>query len=83
MTGSPIEQPGVWQLLTPKWRSTLTRGRQGRGGNGKVILLSVIGLIFWTAIFGILYRVLKSFRATEEIGVLVPGKLLGILSAES
>jgi ABC-2 type transport system permease protein len=76
---SPVIQPGVWQLLTPKWRSTLTRGRQGRGGNGKVVLLSIIGLVFWAAIFGVLYRVLKSFRATEEIGILVPGKLLGIM----
>ncbi|MEO8295570.1 MAG: hypothetical protein ABI613_08660 [Gemmatimonadota bacterium] len=72
-------QPGVHTLLAPKWRSMLTRGRQGRSGaRGKVILLSVVGIIFWAAIFGILYRVLKYFKGTEEIGILVPGKLLSI-----
>ena len=76
---TPIIQPGIHTLLTPKWRSMLTRGRQGRSGaSGKVILLSIVGLIFWLAIFGVLYRVLKYFKATEEIGILVPGKLLSI-----
>ncbi|MEO8199847.1 MAG: hypothetical protein ABI679_04925 [Gemmatimonadota bacterium] len=76
---TPFVQPGVHTLLTPKWRSMLTRGRQGRSGaGGKVALLSVIGVIFWLGIFFVMYRVLKSFRSTEEIGILVPGKLLSI-----
>ncbi len=77
---TPIPQPHVWQLLMPKWRSALTRGRQGRSGaSGKAILLGLVGVLFWLGIFFIMYRVLKSFRATEEIGTLVPGKLLGIM----
>jgi ABC-2 type transport system permease protein len=79
MTDSPIAQPTIWTLLSPKWRSALTRGRQGRrGASGKVILISLVGVVFWIAIFGVLYKVLKYFKSTEEIGILVPGKLLSM-----
>jgi ABC-2 type transport system permease protein len=58
----------------------MTRGRQGRtGAGGKVLALSVIGIFFWLGIFFLMFRVLRSFRATEEIGILVPGKLLSML----
>lgn len=78
MTHSPIPQPAIWTLLTPKWRSTLARGRQGRrDATGKVILLTLVGLLFWLATFWVMYRVLKTFRSTEEIGILLSGKLLG------
>jgi ABC-2 type transport system permease protein len=79
MTDSPITQPAIWTLLAPKWRSALTRGKQGRrGASGKVILISIVGVLFWITIFGVLYRVLKYFKSIEEIGILVPGKLLGM-----
>ena len=79
MTDSPITQPAIWTLLAPKWRSALTRGEQGRrGASGKVILIAAVGVVFWCATFLVLYRVLKYFKGTEEIGVWVPGKLLGM-----
>ena len=76
-----MKQPGLVHVLTPKWRTTLTRARQERasGGRGKAIVLAVVGLIFWAAVFGVLFRVLRYFKNTQEIGALLAGKLLGIL----
>jgi ABC-2 type transport system permease protein len=76
-----VKQPSLVHVLTPKWRTALTRARQERdsGGRGKAIVLAVVGLIFWAAVFGVLFRVLRYFKNTEEIGALLAGKLLGIL----
>ncbi len=38
----------------------------------------VVGLIFWAAVFGVLFRVLKYFRGVQEIGALLAGKLLSL-----
>jgi len=75
-----VKQPGLVHVLTPKWRTALTRARQERasGGRGKAITLAVVGLVFWAAVFGVLFRVLRYFKNTEEIGALLAGKLLGI-----
>jgi ABC-2 type transport system permease protein len=76
-----VKQPGLVHVLTPKWRTALTRARQERasGGRGKAITLAVVAVIFWAAVFGVLFRVLRYFKGTEEIGALLAGKLLGIL----
>jgi ABC-2 type transport system permease protein len=63
----------------PKWRTLLARWREERTtGPGKILILSFIGLVFWSAVFAVLYRMLKYFRAVEDIGPLLAGKLLGI-----
>ena len=64
-------------LLTPKWRTARTRYRQGQT-RGKAAIVGVVGVIFWAAVFGVLYRVLSYFRGVEEIGSLLASKLLGI-----
>lgn len=76
-----MKQPGLVHVLTPKWRTALTRARQERasGGRGKAVVLAVVGLVFWVAVFGVLFRVLRYFKNTQEIGALLAGKLLGIL----
>ncbi len=76
-----MSQPGLVHVLTPKWRTALTRARQERatGGRGKAITLAIVALVFWAAVFGVLFRVLRYFKNTEEIGALLAGKLLGIL----
>ena len=73
--------PSLVHVLLPKWRTALTRMRQERdeGGRAKLIVLAVVGLIFWLAVFGVLFRVLRYFRNTQEIGALLAGKLLGIV----
>lgn len=66
-------------MLTPKWRSALTRLRQEQSGSGgRILLLSVVGLVFWAAAFGIAYWVLSLLRGVEEIGNLLASKMLGV-----
>ena len=67
-------------VLQPKWRTALTRARQERasGGTGKAIILTVVGLLFWAAVFGVLLRVLRYFKGVQEIGALLAGKLLSL-----
>jgi ABC-2 type transport system permease protein len=66
-------------ILTPKWRTTMTRLREERSGQGgRLLLVGSVGLIFWLAVFGVLYRVLRYFRGVEEIGPLLAGKLLAL-----
>ena len=66
------------RILEPKWRTGLTRMRQGQGRGGKALIVGTVGLIFWSATFGVLYRVLVYFRGVEEIGPLLAGKLLSL-----
>jgi ABC-2 type transport system permease protein len=73
-------QPRVWTVLTPKWRSVLARLRQEQAGSGaRALLLGLVALLFWAAVFGIAYRVLRYFRSVEDIGNLMAGKVLGII----
>jgi ABC-2 type transport system permease protein len=77
---SKPDRAGVWTVLTPKWRSVLARLRQEETGSGaRAILLGLVALIFWAAVFGIAYRVLRYFRGVEDIGNLMAGKVLGII----
>ena len=76
----PRSQPGLWTLLTPKWRGALARLRQERRGSwAKLTLFVVAGGLFWTAIFGIAFRVLSYIQQVADIGDLLAGKVLGII----
>ena len=66
-------------IIGPKWRTTIARGQEGEGGRGKLVVMGTVGLVFWLAVFGVLYRVLGYFRGVEEIGPLLAGKLLGLV----
>lgn len=76
-----MTQPSLAHVLQPKWRTALQRLREERakGGSGKLILLALVGGAFWAGVFGVLYRILKSLRAVEELGPLIPGKILGLV----
>ena len=77
---APTRQPSLTTILTPKWRSALARLRQRDSGtNTRILLLALVGLGFWSAIFGIAFRVLRYFRGVPDIGNLVAAKILGIL----
>ena len=75
-----LSQPGIWALLTPKWRGAFARLRQERRGSwGRFLLLAVVGGGFWAAIFGIAFRVLSYIQRVEDIGDLLATKVLGII----
>ena len=73
-------QPRLWTLLTPKWRSALTRANQDRTDSRiRLLLLAFVGLFFWVAVFGIAFRVLRYLRGVDEIGDLMSGKVLEVI----
>ena len=78
MTALP--QPSLRTILVPKWRSALNRLRQERsGGSGKFMLLALVALGFWAAVFGVSFRVLRYIQQTSEVGVPLASKLLSII----
>jgi ABC-2 type transport system permease protein len=80
MTASVLPGPGLWTVLTPKWRGALVRLRHERtASRTKFFLLTTIGVCFWTAVFGIAFRVLRYIRHVEDIGNLLAAKVLGII----
>src|SRR3954464_14168156 len=73
-------RPGLWTVLTPKGHSVVGRLRQEqRGSGGRAVLLGLVAIVFWSAVFGVAYRVLRYFRAVEDIGNLMAAKVLGII----
>jgi len=75
-----VKQPSLTHVLQPKWRTALQRLREERSGGGaKLVILSVVALGFWSAVFGILYKMLRYFRGVEDLGPLLAGKLLGLV----
>ena len=79
MTPENRIQPGLWTILTPKWRGALARLRQERKSRAKFVLLALTGLGFWTAVFGVAYRVLHYIQTVQDIGSLLAGKVLSAI----
>ncbi len=80
MTGAARTQPSLWTILTPKRRRVLARLRQERtGSRAKFLLLALTGIGFWTAAFGIAYRVLSYIQRVPDLGTLLAGKMLGVI----
>jgi len=71
--------PGVLAILGPKWRTLRAGLRNQRSGAGaRAVLLLLLGAGFWTAVFGLAYRVLRYIKGVEEIGPLLAGKMLAV-----
>ena len=68
----------IRELLTPKWRM-MRRRLGGEGSELRVVVLGLIGFIFWGILFGLIYRMLLYFRAAAGIGDILALKLLGII----
>ncbi len=78
MTALP--QPTLQTITTPKWRSAVNRLRQERsGGNGKFVLLLLVALGFWAAVFGMSFRILRYIQSSGEVGVPLAAKFLSIV----
>jgi ABC-2 type transport system permease protein len=72
--------PSILHLLVPKWLTARARSLDDERGRGaRWLLLGVFGALFWTFIYVMLVRLLGYFRGVEEIGVLLAGKLLGLI----
>ena len=75
-----LPDPSTLHLLMPKWLTARARAASSERGHGlRLIVLSVLGLGFWSFIFLILFRLLRYFRGVQEIGPLLAGKLLGLI----
>src|SRR6059058_2198635 len=76
-----MTQPSLWRVLEPKWRTALQRIREerSRGGSGKLVTLVIVGVLFWLAVYLLLYLVLRHFRADPHLGSLLAGKVLGVV----
>src|ERR671915_1974963 len=75
-----IPDPSLLHLLAPKWLTAKARASSGERGRGlRLLVLGAFGLAFWTVIFAVLFRLLRYFRGVPEIGVLLAGKLLGLM----
>jgi ABC-2 type transport system permease protein len=71
-------QPSIALLLGPKWRS----GRRRMASDGslaRLLVMGSVGIVFFTLVFGIIYRVLGHFRAAPGVGDLLAAKLLGMI----
>jgi ABC-2 type transport system permease protein len=72
-------EPWIPDLLRPKWLSALARLRQERKGAGtKIILLLLVGALFWGGTYGLLHRVLRYLKDTPEVGPLIASKILAV-----
>lgn len=67
-------------VLSPKVQSLRAVARSGARGRGaRIVLLSVVGGLFWLFIFGVTFRLLRYFKNVPEIGTLLAAKLLGLV----
>lgn len=75
-----LPDPPLLHILWPKWLTARARATAGSEGRfWRVVVLAVVGALFWAFIFGVLFRLLKYFRGVQEIGPLLAGKLLGLI----
>ena len=75
-----VSDTSLNHLLSPKFISARARPL-GKTENraGRLILFFIVGGVFWTFVFGMLYRLLRYFRGIPEIGALLAGKLLAVM----
>jgi ABC-2 type transport system permease protein len=72
--------PSLFHLLWPKYLTARARSlTKERGRGARFAILGFFGFLFWSFIFGVLYRLLLYFRGVAEIGPLLAGKLLGLI----
>jgi ABC-2 type transport system permease protein len=75
-----IPGPSLLHLLGPKWLTARARATAGERGRGvRLLVLGAFGFAFWGVVFAVLFRLLRYFRGVPEIGVLLAGKLLGLI----
>jgi ABC-2 type transport system permease protein len=73
-----VAQISVLGLYEPKWRQARRRLAEGATLT-RTLVMGGVGLIFWSGVFALMYRLLVYFRATPGIGELLALKLLGLV----
>ena len=71
-------QLSVLDLYAPKWRAARRRMVES-GGPVRVLVLGLVGSLFWAIVFTLIYRLVDYFRETPGIGELLALKLLGMV----
>ena len=74
-----LPSAGFWHITSPKRISLLRRLRRHSDNRRNTAALLLLGAIFWLAVYGILFRILKYFQAVEDIGDLLAAKLFGLI----
>lgn len=69
---------GVLDVLRPKLVA-IRRRAGGEGSAARAVVLGTVGAAFWLLMFGILFRMLRYFRAAEGIGEVLAVKLLSLM----
>lgn len=72
-----LREPGVLELIAPKWRTQRRRMAQGASVIRTVVLALVAG-IFWLVMFAIMYRMLRYFQSSG-VGDVLAVKLLSLV----
>jgi ABC-2 type transport system permease protein len=73
------DAPLLW-ILMPKVLTARARAlADERGRSARFTVLGVVGLVFWSFIFVMLFKLLDYFKGVPEIGELLAGKLLGLM----
>lgn len=70
---------GFWHILSPKRITARRRVVAQSASGGKVVSIMFVGALFWLAVYGILFRILRYFQGVEDIGDLLAAKLLGLI----
>ncbi|MGD2121337.1 MAG: hypothetical protein PVJ76_06320 [Gemmatimonadota bacterium] len=78
MADASFRGMGALGLLRPKLNTKLARIRTDQGRVFKTLVLGFVGLVFWSLIFSVIWRMLLYFRNTQGVGDLLAGKLLGL-----
>lgn len=66
-------------LFYPRWAQMVNRIRRGgRRGTVRALVIGIMGLLFWTAIFIGFYRVLQYFNSVPVFGSFLAEKLLAM-----
>jgi ABC-2 type transport system permease protein len=67
-------------LLKPRYHALRNRFTRRAPGDGlKTVMLGILGLAFWTLLYGVSFRVLSYFRTIEGLGDLLAIRLLSMV----
>jgi ABC-2 type transport system permease protein len=70
----------MFLLLTPRFHSIKNRFNRLAPGDGlKTVMLGLLGLAFWTFLYGVSFKVLSHFRTIEGLGDLLAIRLLSMV----